>query len=111
MIDSLIEELRASGCHGREPWISTINPNLGTCLVALRQLEVCAEQMVAAWLDGDMDDDELCKFIRLSFGPRLQCLANRLDIATFDLDTNPDLDIWPNPYQAVFLKAWDGARR
>lgn len=60
----LIEEFRSTGYSGREPHIASAPLPLGTCATALRQLEVMATHIAAAWLDGDMNDKEFLQFVK-----------------------------------------------
>ncbi|OYV88651.1 MAG: hypothetical protein B7Z73_08110, partial [Planctomycetia bacterium 21-64-5] len=67
----LVENFRATGYNGREPWISAIDPVTGTRVVAVRQLEACATYPACAWRDEVADDAGLWSFMR-------QCLLKPL---------------------------------
>jgi hypothetical protein len=67
-LETVVEELRLSGCHGRAPELATLPTAEGTRLVALRQLEIAAEQAAAAWLDEPADSSGL---VRDCFLPRM----------------------------------------
>jgi hypothetical protein len=97
-VDHYLEELRASGFHGREPWVAEIDRPLGAAIAILRQIEVCAEQMASVCLDADlndMDNRATWEMIRASFLPRLVRLVNRLEasaVALIDhLDSSPEV--------------------
>ncbi len=77
-----VEELRATGFHGREPWVASLDHSIGTALAALRQMEVCAEQMASVCLDAglnDMDNLATWELIRASFLPRFTKLTEQLE--------------------------------
>jgi len=78
-IQELVEELRSTGFHGREAWLPSIGRQAGTAIAAIRQLEVCASQMVSPWFDGVMDEQELWFFLRSHFLPRLLSLEEIVD--------------------------------
>jgi hypothetical protein len=78
-VEQLIEELRSSGYHGREPRLASLPPRLGTRLAAIRQLEVAAEQAASLWLDGGMSSHDTWEFIRLSFLPRMLALVEIIE--------------------------------
>ena len=75
-MQELVEELRSTGYHGREAWLPKIERRKGTMIAAIRQLEVCASQMVSPWFDAAMDESELWSFLRSSFLPRLASLED-----------------------------------
>jgi hypothetical protein len=60
----LIEEFRSTGYSGREPAIASAPLPMGTCATALRQLEVMATHIAAAWLEGDMNETEFLQFVK-----------------------------------------------
>jgi len=72
----------------------------------LRQFEVTAEQMVSAWLDGEMDRDELRQFLKGSFQPRLVALAAMMDEAFKARPKRPDKEY----VIRLDESAWLGAR-
>jgi hypothetical protein len=67
----LVENFRAMGYGGREPWISALDPAAGTRVVAVRQLEACATYPACAWRDEVGDEARLWSFMR-------QCLLKPL---------------------------------
>lgn len=67
----LVENFRATGYGGSEPWVAALNPVIGTRVVAVRQLEACATYPACAWRDNDADEAGLWSFTR-------QCLLKPL---------------------------------
>jgi hypothetical protein len=78
-IQELVEELRSTGYHGRDTWLPSIDRREGTTIAAIRQLEVCASQMVSPWFDAVMDEQELWSFLRSHFSPRLLALEEIIE--------------------------------
>jgi hypothetical protein len=60
----LVENFRATGYAGREPWISALDAVTGTRVVAVRQLEACATYPACAWRDDVADEVRLWSFMR-----------------------------------------------
>lgn len=69
---AIVEHFRATGYEGREPWIASIDPVIGSRIVAIRQFEACASRPACAWRDGVDDEIGLWGFMR-------DCLLENLE--------------------------------
>jgi hypothetical protein len=101
-----VEELRATGFHGREPWVATLDQSAGTAIATLRQMEICAEQMASVCLDAEPNEDDLVtwQLIRTNFVPRFARLTNRLNGSIHALAIR--LESSPGSTDDSFLIAW-----
>lgn len=69
---NLVEHFRSTGYEGREPWIATLDPIVGSRIVAVRQFEACASHPACAWRDDVDDEIGLWGFMR-------DCLLENLE--------------------------------
>jgi len=75
-MEQLIEQLRSSGYHGRDPALAAAPEQLGGFATAIRQLEAMTTQAISVWLDGDMNETESWQMIEVSYLPRISMLES-----------------------------------
>lgn len=105
---AIVEHFRSTGYEGREPWIATIDPRIGSRIVAVRQLEACASQPACAWRDEVDGEIELWGFMR-------DCLLEPLESFVRIIETTLPGDPTSRGERMggsnPFLVAWKTVRR
>jgi hypothetical protein len=102
-IEEVIEEIRSSGGYGLQRELAHLDIRTATRLIALRLIENTASQMVALWIQGDMDNQQFWEFGKSCFLP----LA--LEPAEV-IQGNLSLSDSVSPGQESFLVQWAAIR-
>jgi hypothetical protein len=109
-IAELIEELRVTGYHGHDPAVANAPRRMGLRVTAARQLEAVASQVASAWLDSDLDDRELWRFIRTSLVDKIAVLAEIVE-STMPNATDDSPQRNPSDWNWLCRPLWNGVMR
>ncbi|HVW38956.1 MAG TPA: hypothetical protein VHB99_16690 [Pirellulales bacterium] len=73
--EDLVEEIRSTGNHGRDPWLAALDDASGSLIAAVRQLEIAVGYFIPPWLESEMSETDLWDLLRSNWHPLAKAYA------------------------------------